>query len=66
MNNDKDCMVNMREVDMVLINMKMTMTVAEFFSNNRDTNFVDRICSFLNISTDKLKIVGVAPATRRR
>jgi len=35
------------------------MTSEEFLSNDEDTNFIDRVCAFLEISTDKLKIVGV-------
>jgi len=35
------------------------MTKEDFFNNNDDTNFIDRVCAFLDISTDKLKIVGV-------
>lgn len=34
------------------------MTVEDFFDNDEETKFIDRICSFLEISTDRLKIVG--------
>ncbi len=34
------------------------MTRVEFFSDNRDTKFVDRVCAYLDISTDRMKIVG--------
>lgn len=39
--------------------MRLAMSRVDFFSNNRDTKYVDRICAFLDISTDRLKIVGV-------
>lgn len=47
---------------MVWITMRLKMTTAEFFDNDRDTKFVDRMCAFLDISTDRLKIVGVYKA----
>lgn len=34
------------------------MTKEEFFSNNNDSKFIDRMSSILNISTDRLRIVG--------
>lgn len=63
-NADPNCLVKTKLVDMVWISMRLTMTVSEFFDNNRDTKFVDRICAFLDISTDKLKIVGVYSAEK--
>jgi len=35
------------------------MSFDDFFNNNLDTNFVDRVCAYLNIPTDKLKILGI-------
>jgi hypothetical protein len=58
-NGQPDCVVNVKEVDMVFVSMRLAMTKDEFFSNNRDTKYIDRICAFLKISTDKLKIVRV-------
>jgi len=45
--------------------MRLAVTVDEFFNSNKDSTFVDRVCAFLGISTDRLKIVSGTPATRR-
>jgi len=42
------------------------MTVDDFLNNDTTTNFVDRITAFLNISTDKLKIVGIKEVSSGR
>lgn len=62
-----DCVVFVNLIDSVSINFKLQMSVDDFFNNNQDSNFVDRVCSFLGISTDRLKIVsGSNVASRRR
>jgi len=47
--------------------MRLDVTVEEFYSDDEsETNFLDRISSFLSISTDKLKIVGIVDVPKRR
>lgn len=41
------------------------MTTEDFFNDNARTTFVSRIAAFLNIPTDKLKIVGIRTPSRR-
>jgi hypothetical protein len=43
----------------VQVSARLQTTVTEFFSNGGVTKFVDRMCAYLNISTDRLKVVGV-------
>lgn len=35
------------------------MTIEDFFANGGVSTFTDKMCSFLNISTDRMKVVGV-------
>lgn len=40
--------------------MRLAMTVEEFYDDDDGiTNFSDKITAFLNISTDKMKVVGI-------
>jgi len=41
------------------------MTVDDFWNNDEQTNFLDRISSFLNIPTNRLRVVGIKPIGRR-
>lgn len=41
------------------------MTVEAFFDDDSRTQFIDRIASFLQIPTDRLKIVGIRKVTSR-
>lgn len=46
--------------------MRLTMTVEEFYSDDaHQTNFIDRMAAFLNISWDRVRIVGLRKATGR-
>lgn len=44
------------------------MTPADFLNDNSRTTFLSRIAAFLNIPTDRIKIVGIRapPSTTRR
>lgn len=62
---DTACIVEIRLINSVQISTRLAMTVEDFFDNDSRTKFVDRIASFLQISTDRLKIVGIRKATAR-
>lgn len=51
---------------MVQINLRLSVTVDEFYDDDVQTSFVNRICAFLGISTDRLKIVGIRESSLRR
>ena len=40
------------------------MKIDDFFKDDERTNFVDRITAFLQIPTNKLKIVGIRVPTK--
>lgn len=47
--------------------MRLEMTVDEFYSDSAaQTNFVDRMAAFLNISYDRIRIVGLRSSSGRR
>jgi len=64
--NVPDCQVAVKLINSVQINFRIAMTVDDFLNNDTNTNFVDRITAFLNIPTDKLKIVGIKETTAAR
>jgi len=41
------------------------MTPEDFLNDNSRTTFISRIAAFLNIPTDKLKIVGIKSTSQR-
>lgn len=41
------------------ISATLQTTVTEFFTNGGVTTFIDRMCAYLSITTDRLKVVGV-------
>lgn len=59
LNGKSDCSIQLRLLNWVQINMHLAMTIEDFLDNDKQTEFIDRIATFLDISTDKLKIVGV-------
>lgn len=61
-----DCAVIVRLINSVRISLRVTMTPDEFVTGNVQSNFIDRIATFLNITTDRIRIVGLAPSSRRR
>lgn len=44
--------------------MEFSCTVEEFFEDGLDVTFVDTLCAFLDISTDRVKIVGIRSVER--
>lgn len=61
-----DCAVIVRLINSVRISMRVTMTPAEFVTGNVQSTFIDRIATFLNITTDRIRIVGLRSSTRLR
>lgn len=49
----------MKMINAVQISMTLSMTYDDFWNNNQDTQFVDRMCAVLNIDPTRLRIVDV-------
>lgn len=54
-----NCQVRLSVTNNVQISARIQTTLPEFFANGGVTKFVDRMCAYLNITTDRLKVVGV-------
>lgn len=39
--------------------MHLTVNIDDFYNNNGLTTFVDKMCAFLGISTDRLRVANV-------
>lgn len=62
-----DCIVQVRQVNQVFVNMRLKMTVEEFYADvSKQTEFIDRMAAFLEIDFSKIRIVGATPGRRRR
>lgn len=60
-----DCLVQVRLVNSVQVSTRLAMSPEDFLDGDTRTTFISRISAFLNIPTDKLKIVGIRTPTRR-
>jgi hypothetical protein len=43
----------------IQLSARISIPIADFYSNNGVTTFITNLCAFLNIDTGRLKIVGV-------
>jgi hypothetical protein len=43
--------------------MHLTVDIKDFFNNNGLTTFVDKMCAFLGIPTNRMRIVNVRPGS---
>jgi hypothetical protein len=58
-NGNSGCQVRVTITNNIQVTARLQTTVEEFFNNGGVTKFVDRMCAILNITTDRLKVVGV-------
>lgn len=56
---EKFCQVRVSLNSNVQITSRLMVDIDTFFNNGGVATFVDRMCAFLEISTDRLKVVGV-------
>jgi hypothetical protein len=56
---DASCQVRVTLSSNVQITARLMVNISTFFDNGGVATFIDRMCSFLNITTDRLKVVGV-------
>lgn len=45
------------------VSARLQTTVEEFFAQNGTEKFIDRVCAFLNITRDRLKLISVLPGS---
>lgn len=57
---DKNCQVRVSLTNSIQLNARINMDINDFFNNDGQTKFIDRMCAVLGITdTSRLKIVGV-------
>jgi hypothetical protein len=56
---DMKCQVRVTLTSNVQITSRLMVSMESFFSNGGVATFIDKMCAFLNITTDRMKVVGV-------
>jgi hypothetical protein len=56
---DMNCQVRVTLSSNVQITSRLMVSIDTFFNNGGVATFLDMMCAFLNITTDRLKVVGV-------
>ena len=57
--NREDCKLKVRTINSVKVSVRMDSTIEDFYSNDGEALFVDKIASFLNIDPSRIRIVNV-------
>ena len=55
----KDCMVHIHETNSVKVTMRFETTLEDFYKNDGEATFIDKISAFLGISSDRIRIVTI-------
>ena len=63
---DISCLVQIRLVNSVRISIRLTMKLEDVYNTGYQTNFINMMAAFLNIPTDRMRIVGIKIETRLR
>lgn len=58
-NGKNKCQVRVRLSSFVQLSSEISIPINEFY-NDGETSFITNICAFLEIDTDRMKIVGVS------
>lgn len=53
------CLIEVKPVDAILSNVRMSWTMDEFYDNGGVTSFVDRVSAALGIHASQMKVVSV-------
>ncbi len=53
------CSITLKTKQSIALSFRVEMTVNEFYSNNGETQFIDRLAASLGISQSRIRIVGV-------
>lgn len=55
----QECVVYYKKLTTLKVTMHLTVNIADFYKNDGLTTFVDKMCAFLGIPTNKLRIANV-------
>ena len=56
---EANCTVRVSLTSSVQVSARLSLDINKFYENNGVANFIDVMCTFLNITTNRIKIVGV-------
>jgi len=59
LNSLNNCEIRLIRANALFITLRFSTTVEDFFNNNGDSLFIDKICAFLNIPYNSLRIANV-------
>lgn len=54
-----NCLIEVKPVDAIISNTRLSWTLAEFYESGGPTRFRDRVCAALGIHASQLKVVAV-------
>jgi hypothetical protein len=54
-----ECELIYKKLTTLKVTMHLTVNIDDFYKNNGLTTFVDKMCAFLGISTDRLRVANV-------
>ena len=54
-----NCQVRVRLTSYIQLTTRLSIPIADFYSNTGITTFITNICAFLKIDTGRLKIVSI-------
>ena len=55
----QQCMIELKTQQTIQMGIRMDMTLEEFYSNDGELSFIEKLAKQLNISRDRIKVVGV-------
>ena len=58
-NNRPNCIVKVKQINTVNINMRLDINVADFYRNIGISNFIDNMAALLGVHPSQMKVVGV-------
>ena len=57
--NKDDCLLKIRTIDCIKVSLRMETTVEDFFKNDGESTFIDKISAFLNLDLSRVRIVNI-------
>lgn len=59
LNNDPKCVLKVRTINAIRITMHLETTVEDFYKNNGDATFIDKISTFLGLDLSRVRIAKI-------
>ena len=56
---DSKCVVHIKQIDSIRLTLKIDMPIQDFYDNDGQMTFIDKMTTFLGIPHNKLKIVSI-------